>query len=149
MPAHPGGLCRIRVKSFVCYPRMLIPNKPKRPGRESRLTSLAEISASLPDEALLTLFEFAEFLASKYPAENPVDQVYNPLPRPEDESVVAAIKRLSKSYPMLDKTTLFDQTSAAMSAHILQDVSKQESIDKLERVFKDKYEAFLNASEEA
>ena len=126
---------------------MLIPSKPRRPSRESRIASLTEIAAALPDEALLTLIEFGEFLASKYPAEQLAEQIYNPLPRPEDESVIAAIKRLSKSYPMLDKTTLFDQTSAAMSAHILQDVSKKESIDKLERVFKEKYEAYIIASE--
>ena len=138
----------MRAKPFFCYPLMLIPSKPKRPSREFRIASLTEIAAALPDEALLTLIEFSEFLASKHPAEQQVDQVYNPLPRPEGESVIAAIKRLSKSYPMLDKTTLFDQTSAAMSAHILQDVSKQESIDKLERVFKEKYEAFINASEQ-
>ena len=125
---------------------MLIPGKSKRPSRESRLASLSDIAAGLPDEALLTLFEFSEFLAAKHPKEVEIDQHYQPLPRPEDESVIAAIKRLSQSYPMLDKTTLFDQTSAAMSAHILQDVSKQASIDKLERIFREKYETFLNAT---
>lgn len=126
-----------------------MPSKSKRLHRESRLASLEEIAAALPDDALQMLLDFSEFLASKYPAEKLADQAFNPLPRPEDESVIAAIKRLSKSYPMLDKTTLFDQTSAVMSAHILQDVSKQESIDKLEHIFRNKYEAFLNASGQA
>lgn len=125
---------------------MLIPSKSKSPGRKSRLASLAEIASALPDDALLTLIEFSQFLASRHPAEQQADQVYNPLPRPEAESVIAAIKRLSKSYPMLDKTALFDQTSAVMSAHILQDVSKAESVDKLERIFREKYDVFLNAS---
>lgn len=128
---------------------MLIPSKSKRLSRESRLAVLAEVAVALPDEALLTLIEFSEFLASKYPAEKQVDQTYNPLPRPQGESVIAAIKRLSKSYPMLDKTTLFDQTSAVMSAHILQNVSKEESIDKLEHIFREKYKVFVNASEPA
>ena len=121
---------------------MLMPNKTKRVTRESREASLAKHAAALPDQAFDSLAEFAEFLAAKYPAPA-VEQAYVPLPRPEGESVIAAIKRLSKSYPMLDKTTLFDQTSAAMSAHILQDISAQESIDKLETVFREKYEAFL------
>lgn len=127
---------------------MLIPNKSKRHSRESRLQSIAEMAADLPDEGLLLLAEFTEFLAAKYPPENKSDLAYQPLPRPEGESVIAAIKRLSKSYPMLDKTTLFDQTSAAMSAHILQDVSVEESIDKLEAVFREKYNAFLSASQQ-
>jgi len=121
---------------------MLIPNTTKRVTRESREAALAKHAAVLADEALDNLCEFAEFLAAKYPAPV-VEQAYVPLPRPENESVIAAIKRLSKSYPMLDKTTLFDQTSAAMSAHILQDISAEESIGKLEIVFREKYQAYL------
>ncbi len=128
---------------------MLMPQKNKAPSRDSRLSDLSERAAALPEQALISLLEFAEFLAEKYPAQAADDLPYQPLPRPEDESVIAAIKRLSKSYPMLDKTTLFDQTSAAMSAHILQDVSKQDSIDKLEAVFAEKYQAFLDSRKQA
>jgi len=121
---------------------MLIPNKTKRVTRESREAALAKHAVVLPDEALDSLCEFAEFLVAKYPAPE-LEQAYVSLPRPQGESVIAAIRRLSKSYPMLDKTTLFDQTSAAMSAHILQDISAEESIDKLETVFREKYQAFV------
>lgn len=121
---------------------MLIPNKTGRVTRDARETTLAKRANALPDEAFDSLCEFAEFLAAKYPAPE-IEQAYVPLPRPDGEAVIAAIKRLSKSYPMLDKASLFDQTSAAMSAHILQDVSAEKSIDKLETVFKEKYQAYL------
>ena len=37
------------------------------------------------------------------------------IPRPETESVIAAIKRLSKTYPMLERKLLFNQTSILMN----------------------------------
>jgi len=122
---------------------MLIPTQRKRPNRAARLSSISDLASALPDEALQSLHEFAEFLAEKYPAQIQADLEYVPLPRPKNESVIAAIKRLSKSYPMVDSTSLFDQTSAVMSAHILQDVSKQDSIDKLEAIFREKYQVSL------
>ena len=122
---------------------MLIPSQRKRPNRNTRLSSISKLAEALPDEALQNLHEFAEFLAEKYPSPVQVNLEYVPLPRPEGESVIAAIKRLSKSYPMVDSTSLFDQTSAIMSAHILQDVSKQDSINKLEAIFAEKYQAYI------
>ncbi len=123
---------------------MLVPQKSKCPSRVSRLEETADIAAQLPDEALLMLHEFAGFLANKYPpkAVSPVEVVS--IPRPQKEGVIPAIKRLSKTYPMLDKKVLFDQTSAAMSAHVLNEVSPEESIDRLESVFRKEYEDYLS-----
>ncbi len=111
--------------------------------RKENLATLATIYPRLPDEALKTLCEFAEFLAQKYPAAEQATQNKQPIARPKEESVIAAIKRLSKTYPMLDKKVLFDQTSAAMSAHVLQEVSSKESIDRLEEVFSKAYQTYL------
>ena len=113
-----------------------MPNK-----RKADLATLEAIYPKLPDEALATLSEFAGFLADKYPEEAQISKQLNPISRPDDESVIAAIKRLAKTYPMLDKKVLFDQTSAAMSAHVLQDVTSKESIDRLEKVFRKAYDA--------
>lgn len=109
--------------------------------RKANLATLEAIYPKLPDDALATLSEFAGYLADKYPADEQASEEMNPIPRPDDESVIAAIKRLAKTYPMLDKRILFDQTSAAMSAHVLQEVSSKESIDRLEGVFRKAYEA--------
>lgn len=61
------------------------------------------------------------------------------IPRPEKESVVKAIKRLTATYPMVNADGLFDQTSVLMSAHLLQGKPANEVIDELELVFKEAY----------
>lgn len=122
---------------------MLVPTKSNKPTRDSRLADITDAAALLPDEALVTLHEFTGFLANKYPpeAQSVIEMV--PIPRPEEEGVIPAIKRLSKTYPMLDKKILFEQTSAAMSAHVLKEVTAMESIDRLEKVFRKEYEDYL------
>ncbi len=122
---------------------MLVPRKNKMPTRDSRLEELADIAAQLPDDALVILHEFGEFLANKYPPELPATAEIVSIARPENEGVIPAIKRLSKTYPMLDKKVLFEQTSVAMSAHVLNEVSAKESIDRLEKVFRKEYEDFI------
>lgn len=62
-------------------------------------------------------------------------------PRPAEESVVAAIKRLRRSYPMLDGGTMLHETSALMAAHVLQGREAQAVIDELETLFATRYEA--------
>jgi hypothetical protein len=122
---------------------MLVPKKSRSASRASRLEETADMAAQLPDEALVTLHEFAGFLADKYPPEAAAPAEIVPIPRPSKEGVIPAIKRLSKTYPMLDKKVLFEQTSVAMSAHVLNEVSSEESIDRLESVFRKEYEDYL------
>ena len=121
----------------------MIPQKKSGVSRKSRVAALAELAEQLPESALISLQEFAEFLHGKHPPEAPPALEIVPIPRPEEEGVIPAIKRLTKTYPMLDKKVLFEQTSAAMSAHVLHNVSAQESIDRLEEVFRKEYEAFV------
>jgi hypothetical protein len=85
-----------------------------------------------------TLLAFAEFLMQRGSAKTeahhgPRDPV--PIPRPTDESVVGAIKRLSKTYEMLDRGPMLNETSALMSAHVLQGRVAAEVIDDLEALF--------------
>ena len=121
---------------------MLVPKKNAR-SRKSRVAALVALAEQLPESALVTLLEFAEFLQARHPSELPAALDIVPIPRPRDEGVIPAIKRLSKTYPMLDKKVLFEQTSATMSAHVLNNISAQDSIDRLEEVFRKEYEAFL------
>ena len=122
---------------------MLVPRKNKMPTRDSRLSDVEDIAAQLPDDALATLHEFAGFLANKYPPQAPAITEIVPIARPEEEGVIPAIKRLSKTYPMLDKKVLFEQTSVAMSAHVLSEITAKDSIDRLEDVFRKEYEDFI------
>lgn len=115
----------------------------------------------LGDEHQKLIMEFIEFLGSKYSnaahpemtsgtipdVENDADKVTEPTltPRPESESVIAAIKRLSQNYPMLNKEKLFDKTSSLMTAHIMQGRDIVDVIDELESVFQGLYDEYVNA----
>jgi hypothetical protein len=110
----------------------------------------------LGEEHRSMVMEFIEFLGSKYPNELPPAQptefpdeqkkIIEPelTPRPDTESVIAAIKRLSQSYPMLNKEKLFDKTSTLMTAHIMQGRDVVEVIDEIQLVFESHYEEYVS-----
>lgn len=90
-----------------------------------------------------TLLSFAEFLASRsVPARSEESLTVNKIERPAEESVIAAIKRLSASYPMLDKDKMLTETSALMAQHIVQGRAANEVVDELEQVFERHYATY-------
>lgn len=92
-----------------------------------------------------SLRDFAAFIAERYPAES-TDRQATTLaepkhaPRPDNESVIKAIKRLSDCYPMIDRDSVFNKTSALMTAHVMQGRAAEEVIDELEALFAAEYE---------
>lgn len=62
------------------------------------------------------------------------------IPRPANESVVKAVKRLAQTYPMLDKSKMLNDTSALVMQHVIQGRDAVEVIDELEIVFQRHYE---------
>lgn len=103
----------------------------------------------LPDEAAQQLLDFAEFLASRHTHQGS-EALEIPLPekiiRPDKESVVVAVKRLSATYPMINKDKLLDQTSSLVSQNMLQGRDTVEVIDELEIIFKKHYQILLEES---
>lgn len=118
-----------------------------------------------PEDELLQMFRrlaaadqehvlaFAQFLHSRSggnsftlpaarpaPPEEPVE-IAEPLaiPRPAQESVVKAVKRLAQTYPMLDKSKMLNDTSALVMQHVIQGRDAVEVIDELEIVFQRHY----------
>lgn len=90
------------------------------------------------------LLGFAEYLASR--AGDSISQdVAAPLdvPRPEKESVVAAIKRLSATYHMLDDPRLLNEASVLMSQHVMQGREAEQVIDDLQDLFDRFYQQLL------
>ena len=88
-----------------------------------------------------TLFAFAEFLSARAGESGPpIPTEPVPLPRPEQESVIGAIKRLSATYPMLDRGKMLHETSALMAQHVMQGREAGEVIDELEIIFSRHYE---------
>ena len=91
------------------------------------------------------LFSYAEFLLAQATGEVPnggqgVAAEPVSIPRPEEESVVAAIRRLSETFPMLDRDLLLHETAELMTAHVVQGRPAVEVIDELEVVFRRHYE---------
>lgn len=116
------------------------------PRSEKRLRHLFTQLSAADQETVLA---FAEFLHSRTPSWSSAPPLPQVSPRPPDESVIAAIKRLSNSYPMLEKAKLLDETSALMSEHILQGRDKVTVIDELEAIFLRHYEEMIQQSEKS
>ena len=104
---------------------------------------LLDYYRELPDEVAQQLLEFAEFLAQRYRKE--VKEV--PLPedilRPDQESVVVAVKRLSATYPMLNKDKLLNETASLVSQNLIQGRDAAEVIDELEEIFRKEYDILV------
>lgn len=77
------------------------------------------------------LMEFAATLL----AHDDVSVVMRPEPRPAEESVVAAIKRLTRTYPAAGRRRLMGPVSALMAQHALQGRAAAGIIDELEVMF--------------
>lgn len=110
---------------------------------------LLTLFRELPAADQVSLLAFAEFLRSRAgappvarPAPAPVPVVIpepEPILRPEQESVVKAVKRLAQTYPMLDKSKMLTDTSALVMQHVVQGRDAVEVIDELEIVFQRHY----------
>ncbi len=122
------------------------PLAPKpNPGKsEKRLLSLFK---SLPEAEQRTLLQFAEFLSERAEPVPVAIPVPEPIARPEEESVVKAMKRLSATYHMVEKSKLLSETSALMAQHIMQGRPAVEVIDELEIVFEAHYKRLLDDTE--
>ena len=106
---------------------------------EKQLRQLFKQLSAVDQQSLLS---FAEFLASRTVPTHPLLSEF-PAPeaieRPAQESVVKAIKRLTATYPMIARDLLLNETSALMSAHVIQGRTAVDIIDELERVFAKHY----------
>lgn len=105
---------------------------------------LLENFQALGEDDQRSLLSFAEFLHSKKPGESKLPSKPLDIPPPENESVVGAIKRLKKTYPMIESTAVLDKASGLLSSHLLQGRNKESVIQELEILFQGQYEAMKN-----
>lgn len=123
---------------------MLPPKSPSAAGSPEE-RRLARLYRSLAPAERRTLISFAEFLAQRPGHGLSPEPLQEPkrLPRPDEETVIAAIRRLSLSYGMLDREPMLHETSGLMSAHVLQGRSARDVIDQLEALFERHYRTYL------
>lgn len=89
---------------------------------------------ALDAEGQRSLLDYAAFLQSRQaPAVSPPEPKL--APRPTQETVVAAIRRLTAGYSALNTDLLLHEVSGLMSQHMLQGRAAPEVIDELEVLF--------------
>ena len=109
---------------------------------EKQLLDLFERLAPEQQDGLIA---FAEFLGgSASPAAGTASEPVA-IPRPDGERVTMAIRRLVRSYPMLDRKRLMAEASQFMAQHALESRPAREVIDELEAVFARHYQKMRNA----
>ena len=107
---------------------------------EKQLLDLFERLAPEQQDGLIA---FAEFLGgSASPAAGTASEPVA-IPRPDGERVTMAIRRLVRSYPMLDRKRLMAEASQFMAQHALNGRPAVEVIDELEKVFARHYQETL------
>ena len=103
---------------------------------------LLRLYRDMSDDDQHALFRYAEFLFEKQEVNLDDEVLAEPLsiePK-ENETVVGALKRLSASYPMLDKAKMLDQTSTLMSDHLMRGKAKEVVIQEFETLFAEQYQ---------
>lgn len=108
-----------------------------QPPANNAQRQLLRLYRALPATDRELLLAFAQLLHQRQTQSAPPrpPQQPQPQPRPDHETVIGAIKRLSATYPMLDRGHMLDQTSALMTAHILQGRPAEAVIEELEHIF--------------
>ncbi len=86
------------------------------------------------------LLDYAAYLSQRAESEQEDAKAPLPIPRPPQESVIKAIRRLRQTYPMLDANRLLHETSGLMAQHVVHKRPAPEVIDELEALFRRLYE---------
>lgn len=124
----------------------MLPPKSKSSSQEQALLRLFRRLAPAQRQSLL---DFAHFLGDRAVTGESDDGLPSEplgLPRPDQETVIEAIRRLSRNYPMLNRDELLHETAALMSSHVLQGRSAPEVIDDLEALFGKAWESHRAAA---
>ncbi|MCU7914776.1 MAG: hypothetical protein KZQ65_02455 [Candidatus Thiodiazotropha sp. (ex Gloverina cf. vestifex)] len=122
---------------------------PKQRNLSTDQRQLLDLFGGLDVQGRETLLAFAQFLAARDDgsgsSQEKVAQEPKRIDRPEQESVVKAIKRLSATYYMLEREQLLDQTSSLMMSHVMQGRDAVSVIDELEVIFSEHYQRYLES----
>jgi hypothetical protein len=101
---------------------------------------LLRLFRALPAPQKASLLDYAEYLGQRAIPEQEDAKEPVPIPRPAEESVIKAIRRLKQTYPMLDANRLLHETSRLMAQHVVHKRPAPEVIDELEALFQRLYQ---------
>ena len=107
---------------------------------------LIDLYEAMDDNRRKSLSDFADFL---YAQAEPVSKEIQPpanIPRPEQETVVGAIKRLKTTYFMVESMSVFSEASSLMTDHMVKGRDVAEVIDEMEVLFEDAYKKLVQQS---
>ena len=107
---------------------------------------LIDLYQAMDDSRKKSLSDFADFL---YAQAEPIAKEIPPpddVPRPEQETVVGAIKRLKVTYHMIESMAVFSEASSLMTDHMVKGRDVVEVIDEMEVLFEDAYKKLVQES---
>lgn len=116
---------------------------------KSKHKELLSLFRNLSAAQQASALDFMRYLQSTGHSDPALPREPVQIPRPKQEAVVAAIKRLTATYPMLDTARLFDAVSGLMSQHLLSGREAEDVIDELELKFEQEYRAFSDSVSDA
>jgi hypothetical protein len=109
--------------------------------------ALLKIFEALDAEHQASLFDYAEFLQTRSPPQQKVIGVPMDIARPDNETVVGAIKRLKRTYPMIESMSVFSAASTLMTDHMVSGRDTREVIDEMQVLFEQAYQKLLQEME--
>ena len=99
---------------------------------------------ALPEVQRQGLLDYAEYLVERaLPQEQATPQTPLDIPRPAQENVVKAIKRLRQTYPMIDRAKILHEISGLMTQHLVHGKAAAVVVDELEILFQQHYEVHV------
>ena len=107
---------------------------------------LIDLYEAMDDSRKKSLSDFADFLYAQ--AEPITKEILPPddVPRPEQETVVGAIKRLKVTYHMIESMAVFSEASSLMTDHMVKGRDVVEVIDEMEVLFEEAYKKLVQES---
>ncbi len=108
--------------------------------------ALIDLYESMDDERKRSLCDFADFLYAKADPISKEIPAPEDMPRPQQESVVGAVKRLKVKYHMVESMSVFSAASALMTDHMVKGRDLIEVIDEMEILFEDAYDKLLQTN---
>lgn len=109
--------------------------------------NMIEIFDTLDDERRTSLVDYAQYLQSKGGlVEKEIGEPLD-IPRPEEETVVGAVKRLKLTYPMIESMSVFSAASSLMTENMVNGRDVIEVIDDMEKLFDESFEKLLKGVE--